>query len=93
MNRLSLRLSTGVAAFAALVLLAGCGGPSNLVAGLRNPLGGGVCGLVWLVLSILALLDLFKSNRDSTSKIIWAIVIVIMPVVGSAAYYLIGRRG
>ena len=80
-------------AFGSLTL-AGCGpGFSNLGQGFRNPTGYGLCGIVWLVLAVLALLDLLKSNRDGVSKLIWILVIFFLPFVGVIAYYLFGRRG
>lgn len=88
------RFSSLPAALFALVgttLLAGCG-PSNLVQGLRNPLAS-IGTLLWVILSVVALIDLFKSNRDGTSKLIWAVVIVVMPFIGTILYYLIGKKG
>lgn len=90
MNRLSSRLSAGVAAFAALVLLAGCSlGYSNM-GGFR---GAGLCGLIVLVLDMLAIIEILNSNRDSTSKLIWCLVIFFLPLVGLLLYYFVGRRG
>ena len=75
--------------FSSLVFV-GCG-PSNLVQGLRNPLAS-IGTLLWVILAVVALLDLFKSNRDSTSKLLWAIAIIVMPFVGTILYYVIGKR-
>ena len=93
MNRLSTlstRVLGAVTALVVAVTLTGCG-PSNLVAGLRNPFAS-IGTIIWVALAVIALLDLFKSNRTSGSKLIWALVIVVMPVVGSILYYLMGRR-
>ena len=91
------RLSSLFAAVFALVgatLLAGCGpGFGNLGQALRNPLGYGVCGLVWLVFGVMALLDLLKSNRDGTEKLLWGLAIFFLPFVGVIAYYLFGKKG
>jgi len=90
MNRLTSRLSAGVAAFAALVLLAGCRlGYSNM-GGFK---GASICGLIILVLDVLAIIEIVNSNRDSTSKLIWCLVIFFMPLIGLALYYFIGRKG
>ncbi len=79
----------------ALALLAtavsGCG-PSNLVGGVRNPLSYGVCGLIIIVLDILAILEVWKSSRSDGDKLLWTAVIIIFPLVGLAAYYLIARK-
>lgn len=49
-------------------------------------------GLVVLVLDIIALIDIYKSSMDTTKKIIWALIVIIFPVVGMALYYVIGRK-
>lgn len=77
----------------ALALLAtavsGCG--PSLIARASNPFGYG-CGIVWLVLAVMALLDIWKSSRTDSDKVIWTAVIVFIPVAGSLAYYLFGRK-
>ena len=93
MNRLSTlstRVLGAVTALVVAVTLTGCG-PSNLVAGLRNPFAS-IGTIIWVALAVIALLDLFKSNRTSGSKLIWALVIIVMPFVGSILDYLMGRR-
>jgi hypothetical protein len=90
MNGLTSRLSAGVAAFAALVLLTGCRlGYSNM-GGFK---GASICGLIILVLDVLAIIEIINSDRDSTNKLIWCLVIFFMPLVGLLLYYFIGRRG
>ena len=75
----------------AATALAGCG-PSNLVRGITNPRGLGFCGLIVVVLDIVALLEVWKSSRSDSDKILWTVVIVIFPFVGLLAYYFIGRK-
>lgn len=77
--------------FGGLLLVSGCG--PNLVTRATNPLSGGICGLIWLVLAVLALSDLWKSARTDSDKVLWTVVIVVLPVMGSVAYYLVGRKG
>lgn len=71
-------------------LLSGCG-PSNLVDGLSNPLSFGICGLIVIVLDIVALVEVLNSNRSQGDKILWTIVIVVFPFVGLLGYYLFAR--
>lgn len=41
---------------------------------------------------IIALIDILKSNfRDSNGKIIWALVVIFLPIIGSILYFAIGR--
>ncbi|MBE2187741.1 MAG: PLDc_N domain-containing protein [Rhodothermales bacterium] len=84
-------LSLASLAVLATAFLTGCG-PDNLVQGLRNPLAS-IGTLLWVVLSVMALVDLSKSTRDGTSKFIWALVIIVMPFVGTILYYTIGKKG
>ena len=49
-------------------------------------------GLVPLGLWLWALIDLLRSNfKNSTEKLIWAVVIIFVPVLGALLYLLIGR--
>ena len=48
--------------------------------------------LLALILWIWALIDVIKSNLDSTAKIIWVLVIIFLPLLGSILYLLIGRK-
>ena len=88
-RRFSAAPALALASLAAV--LSGCG-PSNLVQGLRNPLGIGFCGLIIVVLDVLAIVEVWKSTRDDTSKLLWTVFIVIAPLVGLIAYYLFGRK-
>ncbi|WP_162428515.1 PLD nuclease N-terminal domain-containing protein [Pontibacter pudoricolor] len=46
-----------------------------------------------LVLWLWALIDLLRGNfSDSTTKLIWAVVIIFIPILGSLLYLLIGRN-
>ena len=41
---------------------------------------------------IIALIDILKSDfRDTNGKIIWALVVIFLPVIGSILYFLIGK--
>ena len=53
---------------------------------------GAILGIVVLVLDILAVLDVIKSSKTGGKKILWIALIVILPVVGLIAYYLIGKK-
>ena len=44
------------------------------------------------ILWLWVIIDLLKSTfKDSTNKLIWAIIIIFLPVLGSILYLLIGR--
>jgi hypothetical protein len=47
----------------------------------------------WLlitVLDVIALVSLLKSNADTGTKILWVLVIVLLPVLGMILYFLLG---
>ncbi|SFV34948.1 Phospholipase_D-nuclease N-terminal [Thermoflavifilum thermophilum] len=55
-------------------------------------LGWGLWGLLTLILWIWALVDIIKSRFNSdTTKIIWIVVVILLPLLGSILYLIIGR--
>lgn len=89
--RTHLRALPALLGLAGATILSGCG-PSNLVSGVRNPFSYGICGLLIIVLDVLALVEVWKSSRTDGDKILWTAVIIILPFVGLIAYYLFGRK-
>jgi hypothetical protein len=49
-------------------------------------------GLIILVLDIVAIIDVVKSNKDTGKKALWIVLIIILPLVGLILYYLMGRK-
>ena len=47
-------------------------------------------GLVVLVLDVVALVSLLKSNADAGTKILWVLLIVLLPFLGMVLYFLMG---
>jgi hypothetical protein len=52
----------------------------------------GIIGLVILVLDIIAILDLLKSNKPGGQKALWIVLILLVPLVGLILYYLVGKK-
>ncbi|MFC1657865.1 PLDc N-terminal domain-containing protein [Candidatus Omnitrophota bacterium] len=52
----------------------------------------GLIGLVVLVLDIIAIVDAVKSKMTSGKKILWIILVLIIPVVGMILYFLVGKK-
>jgi|HubBroStandDraft_5_1064220.scaffolds.fasta_scaffold480620_2 hypothetical protein len=52
----------------------------------------GLVGLVILVLDIIAIVDVLKSNDDTGKKLLWILLILFLPVVGMILYFLIGKK-
>jgi hypothetical protein len=72
------------------ILLAGCG--PNLFDRMANFWSLGCCGLVIVILDIIALLELAGSSRSTADKVLWALLIIFFPVGGLILYYFFGRR-
>jgi hypothetical protein len=47
-------------------------------------------GLLVLVLDIIALISLLKSGADTGTKILWILLIILLPVIGMVLYFLMG---
>jgi hypothetical protein len=48
-------------------------------------------GVVTIILDIFAINDVVKSNRDTTSKVVLLILILLFPIVGAGIYLLAFR--
>ncbi len=44
-----------------------------------------------LVIDIVAIVDIVKSRKDTGKKIIWILVVLLLPVLGPVLYYFLGR--
>jgi hypothetical protein len=52
----------------------------------------GVLGILSIILWIWALVDALGNSRlQGTEKLVWVIVILFLPLLGSILYFLIGR--
>jgi len=52
----------------------------------------GIVALIVLVLDIIALVDILNSSMDTANKALWILLILILPVIGMALYFLIGKK-
>ncbi|MFH1355439.1 MAG: PLDc N-terminal domain-containing protein [Candidatus Omnitrophota bacterium] len=53
---------------------------------------GGILGLIVLVLDIIAIIDVLKGSAETGKKVLWIILILILPVVGLILYFLLGKK-
>jgi len=47
--------------------------------------------LIPVILWVLALVDCLKSEFSGDNKIVWILVIIFLPVLGSILYFTVGR--
>ena len=52
----------------------------------------GIVALIVLILDIFALVDILKSSMDTANKALWIVLILILPVIGMALYFMIGKK-
>ena len=52
----------------------------------------GLLGLILFALDVWAIASVINSNAERGSKIIWVIVIAILPFVGLIAWWLMGPK-
>ena len=47
-------------------------------------------GLVILVLDVIAIVSILKSGADTGTKLLWVILVILLPVIGMVLYFLMG---
>ena len=53
---------------------------------------GGFFGLVLLVLNVWAIIKIVQSSASTGSKVLWVVLILILPLVGLILWFLLGPR-
>lgn len=51
----------------------------------------GIIGLIVLVLDIIAIVSIIGANKSVGWKLIWTLVVLLLPVIGMILYFLIGK--
>jgi hypothetical protein len=49
--------------------------------------------LLWVlvtVLDIIAIVSIFKSGADTGTKLLWLLLVILLPVIGMILYFLMG---
>ncbi len=49
--------------------------------------------LLWLVVTVLdviAIVSILKSSADSGTKLLWCVLVILLPVLGMILYFLMG---
>ena len=55
-------------------------------------MGYGIIGLIVLILDIIAIVSILGSSKDVAWKLIWTLVVLLLPVLGMLLYFLIGKN-
>ncbi len=48
--------------------------------------------LFLILLPVFAVIDILRNNLRENDKVIWIIIIIFVPILGSALYFLIGKN-
>ena len=51
-----------------------------------------ILGLIILALDIIAIVDCAKSGKSMGKKVLWIILVLVLPIVGMILYFLMGRE-
>jgi len=54
---------------------------------------GGIIGLIILALDIWAIVTIIQGGGPTDKKVLWIVLILILPVVGLILWLLLARRG
>ena len=52
----------------------------------------GLWGLLVLAGDIWAIINIFQSNASSGKKLVWILVVILLPVLGLILWYFLGPR-
>ena len=54
---------------------------------------GGVFGLLILAGDIWAIINIFQSSASNERKLLWILVVLLLPLLGLILWFLLGPRG
>jgi hypothetical protein len=54
--------------------------------------GGGIFGILILAGDIWALINIFQSSVSNEKKLLWALVVILLPLLGLILWFFLGPR-
>ncbi|HEV7606344.1 MAG TPA: PLDc N-terminal domain-containing protein [Steroidobacteraceae bacterium] len=54
---------------------------------------GGLLGLLILIGDVWAIINIFQSSASNEKKLLWTIVVLVLPVLGLILWFFLGPRG
>ena len=55
--------------------------------------GGGLIGLLILIGDIWAIINILQSNSGMGAKLLWVLLVVLLPLLGLIIWFVAGPRG
>lgn len=65
--------------------------PTSLGELLSGLLPNVVLIILWVLPALIPLLNLRKRNMDETTKAVWVLIILLLPVIGALSYFLMNN--
>ncbi|HTW38891.1 MAG TPA: PLD nuclease N-terminal domain-containing protein [Steroidobacteraceae bacterium] len=53
---------------------------------------GGLLGLLVLIGDVWAIVNVFQSGADTTSKVLWTVLVIVLPVLGFIIWLIAGPK-
>ena len=54
---------------------------------------GGIFGILVLIADVWAILNIFQSSADTLKKVLWIVLVLVLPLLGVIIWYFAGPRG
>jgi hypothetical protein len=52
----------------------------------------GILGLIVLIADVWAIVNIFQSSADTGNKVLWTVVVFLLPVLGFILWYFFGPK-
>jgi hypothetical protein len=52
----------------------------------------GLGGLIVLIADVWAIVNIFQSSADSGRKVLWTVLVILLPVLGFILWFFLGPR-
>ena len=52
----------------------------------------GLLGLVVLIADVWAIVNIFQSGADTGAKVLWTVLVILLPVLGFILWYFLGPK-
>jgi hypothetical protein len=53
---------------------------------------GGLWGLIILIADVWAIVNILQSGKSTADKVIWTVVVLVLPVLGFILWFFLGPR-
>jgi hypothetical protein len=53
---------------------------------------GGLFGLLVLIADVWAIVNILQSNADTGAKVVWTVVVLVLPLLGFMLWYFLGPK-